>query len=106
MDDLIECIIRLMNGDHYGPINISNPGEFTIRQLPELVRAKVNPELPLIERPLPQDHPLQRQPVIALAQRELGWQPKVPLDQGLDATITWFSEALSSQRGGVGYHKP
>jgi UDP-glucuronate decarboxylase len=85
-----------MNGDHCGPVNIGNPCEFTIRQLAELVRAKVNPELPLIEKPLPQDDPLQRQPVIDLAQRELGWQPTVPLDQGLDATIAWFREALSS----------
>ena len=67
VDDLIEGMIRLMNGGHSGPINIGNPGEFTIRQLAELVRAKVNPQLELIEKPLPQDDPLQRQPVIDLA---------------------------------------
>jgi UDP-glucuronate decarboxylase len=94
VDDLIEGMIRLMNGDHCGPINIGNPGEFTIRQLAELVRVKVNPQLELIEQPLPQDDPLQRQPVIDLAQRELGWQPTVPLEQGLDATIAYFMEAL------------
>jgi UDP-glucuronate decarboxylase len=83
-------MIRLMNGSHTGPINIGNPGEFTIRQLAELVRAKVNPDLELIEKPLPQDDPLQRQPVIDLAQQELGWQPTVSLEQGLEPTIAWF----------------
>ncbi len=68
VDDLIEGMIRLMNGAHTGPINIGNPTEFTIRQLAELVREKINPELELICKPLPQDDPLQRQPVIELAQ--------------------------------------
>ena len=94
VDDLIEGMIRLMNGSHCGPINIGNPGEFTIRQLAELVRAKVNPDLELIEKPLPQDDPLQRQPLIDLAQQELGWQPTVPLEQGLDATIDYFQKLL------------
>jgi UDP-glucuronate decarboxylase len=95
VDDLIEGMIRLMNGNHCGPINIGNPGEFTIRQLAELVRAKVNPQLELIEKPLPADDPLQRQPVIVLAQRELGWQPAVALEQGLEPTIAYFKEALA-----------
>jgi UDP-glucuronate decarboxylase len=94
VDDLIEGMIRLMNGSHCGPINIGNPGEFTIRQLAELVRSKINPQLPLIEKPLPADDPLQRQPVIALAQQELGWQPTVALEQGLDATIADFRRRL------------
>ncbi len=94
VEDLIEGMIRLMNGDHCGPINIGNPGEFTIRQLAELVRAKVNPDLELIEKPLPQDDPLQRQPVIDLAQRELGSQPTVRLEQGLEPTIAWFRQFL------------
>ena len=75
-------------------MNIGNPGEFTIRQLAELVRAKINPELPLVEHPLPADDPLQRQPVIDLAKAELNWQPTIALDQGLDATIAWFRQAL------------
>lgn len=96
VDDLVEGLIRLMNGEHTGPINIGNPGEFTIRQLAELVRSRINPELPLIEQPLPADDPLQRQPVIALAQQELGWQPTVPLEQGLEPTIAYFREALGA----------
>jgi UDP-glucuronate decarboxylase len=95
VDDLVEGLIRLMNGSHTGPINIGNPGEFTIRQLAELVRARINPELPLVEQPLPADDPLQRQPVIALAQQELGWEPRVPLEQGLEPTIAYFRQALS-----------
>ncbi|MFO7629003.1 MAG: GDP-mannose 4,6-dehydratase, partial [Prochlorococcaceae cyanobacterium] len=95
VDDLVEGLIRLMNGEHPGPINIGNPGEFTIRQLAEKVRDRINPELPLICEPLPADDPLQRQPVIDLARRELGWQPSVTLDQGLEPTIAYFRERLS-----------
>jgi UDP-glucuronate decarboxylase len=96
VDDLIEGMIRLMNGNHTGPINIGNPGEFTIRQLAELVRDRINPKLELITKPLPQDDPLQRQPIIDLARQELGWEPKIPLQQGLDPTIAWFSECLGA----------
>ena len=95
VDDLVEGLIRLMNGGHTGPINLGNPGEFTIRQLAELVRDRINPALPLIEQPLPQDDPLQRQPVIELAQQELGWQPTISLAQGLEPTINHFREALN-----------
>ena len=84
-----------MNGEHTGPINIGNPGEFTIRQLAELVRSRINPDLPLIEKPLPADDPLQRQPLIGLALRELGWQPAVALEQGLEPTIAYFRELLA-----------
>jgi UDP-glucuronate decarboxylase len=95
VDDLIEGMIRLMNGEHTGPINIGNPGEFTIRQLAELVRDRINPSLELVTRPLPQDDPLQRQPVIDLARQELGWEPKVSLEQGLEPTIAYFRERLA-----------
>ena len=94
VDDLVDGLIRLMNGSSTGPINLGNPHEFTIRQLAEQVRARINPELPLIEKPLPADDPRQRQPDIALAQRELGWQPQVSLEQGLEPTIAWFEELL------------
>ena len=94
VDDLIEGMIRLMNGAHTGPINIGNPTEFTIRQLAELVREKINPELELICKPLPHDDPLQRQPIIDLAQKELGWAPAVALEKGLEPTITYFRELL------------
>jgi UDP-glucuronate decarboxylase len=95
VDDLVEGLIRMMNSDHMGPINLGNPHEFSIRQLAEMVRAKINPDLQLIQRPLPADDPLQRQPVIALAMQELGWQPSIDLEQGLDATIAYFRQALT-----------
>jgi UDP-glucuronate decarboxylase len=94
VDDLVEGLIRLMHAPCTGPINLGNPGEFTIRQLAELVRARIAPTLPLIEQPLPADDPLQRQPVIALAQHRLNWQPTVPLEQGLDLTIADFRRRL------------
>ena len=94
VDDLIDGLIRLMNCDATGPINLGNPNEFTIRELAEHVRRRINPALSFIEKPLPLDDPRQRQPDIALAQRELGWQPKVSLEQGLEPTIAWFQELL------------
>ena len=95
VDDLIDGMVRLMNAAHTGPINIGNPAEFTIRQLAELVRSKIDPRLKLIEKPLPQDDPMQRKPVIDLAEKELGWKPQVPLEQGLDYTIDYFKDLLS-----------
>ena len=85
---------RLMNGNQPGPINIGNPCEFTIRQLADLVRAKIDPSLEYIYKPLPQDDPLQRKPVIDLAQRELSWCPSISLDAGLDQTIDYFKKTM------------
>jgi UDP-glucuronate decarboxylase len=96
VDDLVEGLIRLMNGSHTGPINIGNPAEFTIKQLAELVRARINPELTFVDQALPQDDPLQRQPVIDLARAELCWEPTVPLEQGLEPTIAYFRQLLGS----------
>lgn len=96
VDDLIEGMISLMNGQCSGPINIGNPGEFTIRQLAELVRNKINNKLEIIELPLPEDDPLQRQPVIDLARERLNWYPKITLEEGLESTISWFKETLSN----------
>ena len=79
-----------MNGNATGPINLGNPHEFTIRQLAEQVRSRINPELPLIEKPLPADDPRQRQPDIALAQRELGCA-QVSLGQGSNPPSLGFS---------------
>ena len=97
VDDLIEGMVRLMNGNTTGPINIGNPNAYTIRQLAELVRDRINPKLEMISKPLPQDDPLQRQPMIDLAKQELGWEPKVSLEEGLRPTIEWFRETLKSR---------
>jgi UDP-glucuronate decarboxylase len=99
VSDLIEGMIRLMNGAHTGPMNIGNPDEFTIRQLAELVRERINPDLALIHKPLPQDDPQQRRPLIDLARQELGWQPTVSLEQGLGATIEFFRNVLALKAG-------
>jgi UDP-glucuronate decarboxylase len=95
VDDLTEGMIRLMNSDHTGPMNIGNPDEFTIRQLATMVRDRINPDLAIVHQPLPQDDPLQRQPVIKLAQDVLQWQPSVPLATGLDRTIADFKSRSS-----------
>ena len=99
VSDLIEGLIRLMNGDHTGPINLGNPNEFTIRELAELVRIQINPELQLVEKPLPQDDPQQRQPAIDLAREQLNWQPTVSLEQGLAPTIDSFRNLLELAEG-------
>jgi len=96
VDDLIEGFIRLMaSGDDVtGPINLGNPGEFTIRQLAEQVIAETGAKSKLIFKPLPQDDPLQRQPNITLARQHLGWEPKIPLKDGLKRTIAYFDDLL------------
>ena len=96
VDDLVNGFLKLMEGQHPGPMNLGNPGEFTIRQLAELVRERIDPSLELVFEPLPQDDPLQRQPVITLAQQQLGWNPSVCLIAGLDRTIADFRERLTA----------
>ena len=97
VDDLIEGLIRLMNSDQTGPINIGNPNEFTMLQLAQLIRNKINPSLPIIKKPLPEDDPMQRQPMIDLAKIQLGWEPTIELERGLDNTISYFKERLEAQ---------
>ena len=99
VSDLIDGLIRLMNGDHTGPINLGNPDEFTIRELAELVRIQINPKLQLVEKPLPQDDPQQRQPAIDLAREQLNWQPTCSLEQGLAPTIDSFRNLLGFAEG-------
>lgn len=95
VDDLIDGFVRLMNHPtETGPVNIGNPGEFTMLQLAELVLRKVGGKSKITFHPLPGDDPKQRRPDISLAQRELGWEPAVELDKGLDATIEYFDNLL------------
>ena len=94
VDDLIDGMIKLMNSNTSGPINIGNPGEFKIKDLAEIVRRKINPNLQLIQKQLPSDDPLQRKPIIEMAQKELKWQPTINLEEGLDKTIEWFKKNL------------
>ena len=96
VDDLVEGFIRLMGtgDDVTGPINLGNPGEFTIRQLAEKVIALTGSKSKLEYRPLPQDDPQQRQPNIEKAKAVLGWEPTIALDEGLKKTIAYFDELL------------
>ena len=97
VDDLIEGLIRLMNSNYTSPINIGNPNEFTMLKLAELIRDKINPSLSIVHKPLPEDDPMQRQPIIELAKTQLDWEPHVQLERGLDTTIDYFKDKLSSQ---------
>ncbi len=96
VDDLVEAFIRFMDkdGDLPGPINLGNPGEFTIRQLAEHVIDLTGSKSKLVFQPLPSDDPKQRQPNIAKAKAELGWEPKIPLREGLSRTIAYFDGLL------------
>jgi UDP-glucuronate decarboxylase len=95
VDDLVDGLYRLMQGEHIGPINIGNPGEFTIRELAERVIATTESKSKLVHRPLPVDDPRQRCPDITKAKTLLGFEPKVPLAQGLAPTIEYFRAALA-----------
>ena len=96
VDDLIESFVRMMetDGSVTGPINLGNPGEFTIRELAEKTIAMTGSKSELIEFPLPEDDPKQRQPDISKAQELLDWEPVVDLDQGLKRTIDYFKMRL------------
>ncbi len=93
-DDNIEGMIRLMNGDHIGPINIGNPNEFTMLELAEQVIDLTGSKSKVTHLPLPSDDPKQRQPDISLAKKELDWEPKTQLREGLEKTIAYFDQEL------------
>jgi UDP-glucuronate decarboxylase len=99
-DDLIDAMVRMMAtpDDVTGPINIGNPGEFTIRQLAAMVIELTGSRSKIVNRPLPSDDPKQRRPDISLAQEMLGWQPRTPLREGLMKTIDYFDSFLSSRK--------
>jgi UDP-glucuronate decarboxylase len=92
VDDLIEAMIRMMSTETNfpGPINIGNPGEFTMLELAEKIVKLTKSKSRLIHNPLPSDDPKQRQPDISLAREKLGWEPKVSLEDGLKETIAYF----------------
>jgi UDP-glucuronate decarboxylase len=96
VDDLVEAILRFMQADGPlpGPINLGNPGEFTIRELAGLVIELTGSRSRIVQRPLPEDDPRQRRPDIARARELLGWQPTVPLREGLERTIAWYRSEI------------
>ena len=98
VDDLIEAIVRTMNSedDFIGPVNIGNPSEFTMIELAELIQSKIQSNSRLVHKPLPVNDPTQRKPDISLAKEKLGWEPVVPLKEGLDSTINYFRSQVES----------
>lgn len=94
VDDLVEAIARLIDSKEEEPMNLGNPGEFTIKELADLVIELTNTSSKLTYMPLPGDDPLQRQPVIEKAKEKLGWEPTIPLEKGLKKTIKYFEKKV------------
>jgi len=98
VDELVDGLIRLMEAPDgtTGPINLGNPGEFTIRELAEKTIALTGSASTLVEKPLPEDDPQQRQPDIALARDLLAWEPEIPLEVGLKETVDYFKGVVAA----------
>ena len=102
VDDMIRALVLLMDetpDDFTGPLNLGNPGEFTILELARLVVDMTGSRSRIVFRPLPHDDPCRRRPDISLARETLGWTPGIPLQQGLASTIAYFEKELSAQKG-------
>ena len=98
VNDLLGGIIKMMNSreDFVGPVNLGNPNEFTILDLAKKITKLTNSKSKIIYKPLPEDDPKQRQPNIELAKKELKWEPKIQLDEGLKKTINYFERLLNN----------
>jgi len=99
VDDLIDGMMRMMKTEKgfTGPVNLGNPGEFTILELAEIVIAMTGSKSRIVFKPLPEDDPKQRKPVIDLAEEKLSWKPKVKLQDGLKRTIAYFERVLQNE---------
>lgn len=96
VSDLVEGFIRLMNSDYVGPVNLGNPGEYTILELAQTIQNMVNPDVEIRYEPLPSDDPRRRQPDITKAKTLLDWSPTVPLQEGLKLTVEDFRERIKA----------
>lgn len=96
VDNLVDGLMRLMNGDHIGPINLGNPDEYTILQLAQTVQNMVNPDVKINFEPLPSDDPRRRRPDITKAKTLLNWEPSITLQEGLKQTIEDFRERVQT----------
>lgn len=98
VDDLIDGLIRMMDSpdDFTGPVNIGNPGEYSIVELAQKILALTGATSKIVFKPLPQDDPMQRQPDITLAKNQLGWKPKAGLEEGLRRTIDYFKQLIAN----------
>ncbi len=99
VDDLVDGMVRMMNTEKWftGPVNRGNPSEFTILELAEMVIAMTGSKSRIVFKPLPEDDPKQRKPVIDLAEEKLGWKPKVKMEDGLKRTIEYFERVLQNE---------
>ena len=97
VSDLVDGLMRLMNGDYIGPVNLGNPGEYTILQLAQTIQEMVNPSNDIKFEPLPQDDPRRRKPDITKAKQFLGWEPTIPLQEGLKLTIEDFQTRIDAK---------
>ena len=100
VDDLTEGMVRMMNSEteFIGPVNLGNPGEFSIKQLAEMVIELTGAKSKLVYKPLPQDDPLQRKPIVDLAKEKLNWSAAIPLKEGLIKTIEYFDALLKEKQ--------
>ncbi|MBI5491602.1 MAG: SDR family oxidoreductase [Deltaproteobacteria bacterium] len=99
VDDMVEGMIRMMNNDKViGPVNIGNPGEFTVMELASMIRKITKSGSKIVHRPLPPDDPVQRRPDITIASKSLGWKPTIALEQGLVRSIEYFSERINNPK--------
>jgi UDP-glucuronate decarboxylase len=101
VDDLIDGLVALMQSPDgvVGPVNLGNPGEYTVLELAEMILKLTGGRSKIVFKPLPQDDPTQRQPDITVARSTLGWEPKVPLQEGLERTIVYFRTLLHTDNG-------
>ena len=95
VEDEVRGFLALLDGDHTGPINIGNPGEFTMLELADVVKEVTGSDSPIVYEPLPVDDPTQRRPDITLAQTLLGWEPSIELREGLERTAEYFRAKLA-----------
>jgi dTDP-glucose 4,6-dehydratase len=102
VDDLVEGIARLARSGLPGPVNLGNPEELSVLALAERIREVVGSAAPIAFVPRPQDDPTVRQPDITLARTALGWEPAVPLNEGLKLTVSWIREAVGTGRNSEG----
>jgi UDP-glucuronate decarboxylase len=101
VSDLVDGLMRLMNGDHTGPINLGNPEEYTILELAQTIQRMVNPDAQIRFEPLPQDDPRRRKPDISKAKALLHWQPTVPVLEGLQHTIEDFRARMTGEPAAI-----
>ncbi|OGY45113.1 MAG: NAD-dependent dehydratase [Candidatus Buchananbacteria bacterium RIFCSPHIGHO2_01_FULL_39_14] len=95
VSDMVLGLYKMMASDSWtGPVNLGNPGEFTVKELSDKIISKTKSQSKIVYRPLPADDPKQRRPDISLAKQNLNWQPTIPLDEGLDKTIEYFKKVI------------